>query len=69
MGMPPQREVLKQILLAWDSFSYEVIVKSFKSCTLTLSLDGSEDHLIHYFKQGQPCQKAFDLSQFGILDE
>ena len=27
---PPRREVLKGILLAWDSLSYDVIVKSFK---------------------------------------
>ena len=50
MRPPPRREVLKWILLAWDSLPYEVIVKSFKSCALTLALDGFEDHLIHCFK-------------------
>ena len=71
MRPPPRREVLKWILLALDSLSYEVIVKSFKPCALTHSLDGSEDHLIHCFKQGHQCEEGEERlrSQLGILDE
>ena len=38
---------------------------------MTVALDGSEDHLIHCFKQGQPCEKGEERlrSQLGILDE
>lgn len=30
-------------------------------CGLTVAADGSEDHLIHCFKEGQPCQAGRDL--------
>ena len=28
---------------------------SFKSCALNIAIDGSEDELIHCFKENQPC--------------
>ena len=38
---------------------------------MTFALDGSEDHLIHCFKQGQQCEKGEERlrPQLGILDE
>ena len=28
---------------------------SFKSCALNIAIDGTEDELIHCFKENQPC--------------
>lgn len=35
--------------------SEQVIIDSFKHCTLTTPMDGSEDLLIHCFKSNQSC--------------
>ena len=40
---------------AWNSLSKDVIRSSIKSCGLNISVDGSEDHLIHCFKDDQTC--------------
>ena len=32
-----------------------MIKSSFKSCALNIAIDGSEDELIHCFKENQPC--------------
>ena len=40
---------------ASNSFSKDVIKSSFKRCGLNISVDGSEDHLIHCFKDDQTC--------------
>ena len=44
---------------------------SFKSCGLNLNTNGSEDGLIHCFKEGEPCQNAREqlISQLDVLDE
>ena len=39
----------------------DVIVNSFKSCALTLAVDGSEDGLMHCLKPSQFCHS--DLAQ------
>lgn len=46
-----------------------MIVNSFKSCTLNLKSDGSEDELIHCFKKIQPCACGSDVlkEQFQLL--
>ena len=31
----------------WDDLSPDIIKKSFKKCSISNSLDGSEDHLIY----------------------
>ena len=38
----------------------EVIIDSFKHCTLTITTDGSEDLLIHCLKPNQPCAAGVD---------
>ena len=47
------------------------IVKSLKTCALNLSVDGSEDHFIHCFKEEQLCETgARQLqSQLSVLQE
>ncbi|KAF7641570.1 hypothetical protein LDENG_00277240 [Lucifuga dentata] len=39
----------------WDKLDNDMIRKSFKVCGLSVATDGSEDSLIHCFKEGQPC--------------
>ena len=47
--------VVEWILESWNRLEKNLIIKSFKSCGLNLKTDGSEDHLIHCFKEGQFC--------------
>ena len=50
MRAPPWREIVQWILEAWNDLDKDIIVNSFKSCALTLAVDGSEDELIHCLK-------------------
>ena len=52
---PPRRAVLSWIIEAWDELPKQMIISSFKSCAINLSVDGKEDGLIHCFKKGEPC--------------
>ena len=52
----PRRKLMVEWLLeSWASLFLEVIKESCKVCGLNLVLDGSEDDLIHCFKEGQTC--------------
>ena len=44
---------------------------SLRSCGLNLNTNGSEDGLIHCFKEGEPCQNGREqlISQLDVLDE
>ncbi len=42
----------------WDAISTETIKNSFLSCAITASTDGSDDDLIHCFKEVQPCAEG-----------
>ena len=50
---PPIKPMVELVLESWASLSLVVIKKSFKVCGLNLAVDGSEDHLIQYFKEGR----------------
>ena len=71
---PTSRKRLPQIN-APTFFSYYFInapfSKSFKSCGLNLNTNGSEDCLIHCFKEGEPCKNGREqlISQLDVLDE
>ena len=56
-----QHLVIEWILYSWNRLEKNLIIKSFKSCGLNLKTDGSEDHLNHYFKEGQPCANGLDM--------
>ena len=43
------------MLEMWKNVRTDVIKSSFKSCALNIAIDGSEDELIHCFKENQPC--------------
>ena len=61
----------------------DIIVNSFKSCALTLAVDGSEDELIPCLKPSQFChsglaqlkavqqqiQKHWSMTHFGTLSD
>ena len=53
--------VVVLILESWNRLEKNLTIKSFKSCGLNLKTDGSEDHLIHCFKEDQPCANGLDL--------
>lgn len=53
---PPARRLLVDLVVAaWDKLDTDMIKKSFKVCGLSVKSDGSEDHLIVCFREGQPC--------------
>ena len=56
MRAPARREIVKWILAAWDGLDKTMIINSFKSCALTVAVDGSDDGHIHCFKENQPCR-------------
>ncbi|CAJ1082921.1 Pogo transposable element with KRAB domain [Xyrichtys novacula] len=55
---PPHRQLVEWVVSAWDKLDDETIRTSFRVCGLALKSDGSEDHLIHCFKEGQPCSSG-----------
>ena len=68
---PTRKVIVELILNAWEKLDKELIIKSFKTCSLNLPIDGSEDENIHCLKQGQPCHAGLELlkSQQEILHE
>uniref|UniRef100_A0A915CYY7 DDE-1 domain-containing protein n=1 Tax=Ditylenchus dipsaci TaxID=166011 RepID=A0A915CYY7_9BILA len=68
---PPAMNVyLDWICEAWNAIPKEAIVKSFKDCGITNSYDGSEDYLIHAFKEHGPIAGGLQiLSDARILAE
>ena len=58
-----RRLIVTWILEAWNLVDKELISRSFKSCALNLKNDGSEDNMIHCFKNGQPCSACATLLQ------
>ena len=56
------------ILAALDSFDKQLIINSFKHCTLTVLTNGNEDQLIHCLKPNQPCTAGLDCLQ-GLHNE
>ena len=59
--MKPSRHLVAEwILKSWNWLEKNFVIKPFKSCELNLKTDVSEDHLIHCFKEGQPCANDLD---------
>ena len=50
---PTFHDIAQWVHGAWNSISVQQIEKSMKTCAITTSLDGSEDHLIQCFQSGQ----------------
>ena len=68
---PPRRVIVKWILKAWEELTPELFSRSFKTCALNISFDGSEDDAIHCFQADQPCEKSFSMlkDQLPALNE
>ena len=58
---PPRRKIIEWILEAWKNVRIDVIKSSFKNCALNIVIDGSEDELIHCFKENQPCSAGYNV--------
>ena len=67
MRAPPRREIVKWILVAWDGLDKKFIINSFKSCGLTVAVDGSEDGHVHCFKKKQPFHAR--LERFKVIQQ
>ena len=60
--MKPSRHLVAEwILESCNWLEKNFVIKPFKSCELNLKTDVSEDHLIHCFKEGQPCANGLDM--------
>ncbi|XP_046880826.1 uncharacterized protein LOC124470774 [Hypomesus transpacificus] len=51
---PTPRLLVDWVLKVWSEMDPELLKKSFKACGLTVAPDGSEDHLIDCFNDGEP---------------
>ena len=63
MRAPSMEVYLKWIVDAWDQLPKDLIIKSFKGCGLTNTLDGSEDCKIHCFRSDGPIKTGQELLQ------
>ena len=61
MELVSRHLLVEWILESWNRLEKNLIIKSFKSCGLNLKMDGNKDHLIHCFKEGQPCADGLDM--------
>ena len=61
MKAPSRGLLCNWVKTSWDAIPKEVIKKSFLSCAITTSTDGSDDDSIHCFKEGQPCAEGRSL--------
>ena len=68
---PPRRAVLPWTIEAWDELPKQMIISSFKSCAINLSVDGKEVGLIRCFEKGELCASGQELlnTQAAILNE
>ena len=56
---PPSRSFLcKWVKISWDLVPVGIVKESFISCGISAATDGSDDHKIHCYKPGQPCEKG-----------
>ena len=58
MRAPGKLLCLEWVKKAWATVSSELIIKSFKTCSISVTTDGSEDDNIHCFKAGQVAANA-----------
>ena len=66
MRAPSRRQMVTWVLEAWEKLPDDLIRKSFKVCTLSSSLDGSEDNELMCIKHG-PCEEL--LSRLQSIEE
>ncbi|KAI1712065.1 hypothetical protein Ddc_12656 [Ditylenchus destructor] len=69
---PSMDVYLEWIVEGWEAVTADMIKDSFKTCGITNSLDGSEDDLIHCFKEAGPVpegRKLLEDARAGINDE
>lgn len=59
---PPCRSLLCEwVKSSWAEISVEAIKKSFLSCAITASTDGTDDDKIHCFKPGEDCAEGREI--------
>ena len=61
MRAPDKLVCLQWVKEAWKSVTTDVIVKSFRTCGITVNVDGSEDNEIHCLKAGEAAHAAASL--------
>ena len=61
MKAPQCRTIVLWILEeVWKHHDSAMIASSFRSCGVCLADDGSEDEMIHCFKEHQPCHSGME---------
>jgi len=58
---PDKMLCLEWVKQAWSQVSSEVVVNSFKACGISVSVDGTEDHLIHCTKHGEVAESVLPV--------
>ena len=60
MRAPDKLLCLQWVKEAWKSVTTDIIVRSFRSCGISVNIDGSEDSFIHCLKPGEAAYAAAD---------
>ena len=55
---PNKLQCLKSVKKAWEAVDVEVIKKTFKSCGISVMIDGSEDTEVHCIRDGGVAAEA-----------
>lgn len=66
---PSMNVYLNWIVKAWNNIPKEAIADSFKVCGITNAPDGSEDHLIHCFKQDGPVPVGLERLKLARIEK
>ena len=65
MRKPNITTVCTWVKEVWDDLSPDIIKKSFKKCSISNSLDGSEDHLIY----DDDSESDIDIDPFDVMSD
>ena len=68
---PSKEQLVQWVVEAWEEIPQDLILRaSMKACGITNAEDGSEDHMIHCFKEEEPASAGRQiLSQRRQDDE
>ena len=55
MRAPSKEQLVQWVVESWEEIPRNLILRSMKACGITNAEDGSEDHLIHCFKEDEPA--------------
>ena len=68
MRGPPSKQIVQWILKAWSDLDREIIIKSFRCCTLPIQDDESQDNETACFKPGKPVSSGLEYLKAAMAE-